>query len=114
MAEAASEPTHEVVGFLAGETCRRLGLARTFPGELRTRPSAVLTKLLPTTWLAWLVSALSPSVAFAPRQFAHGRLCSGFVFLSCSLRRSHCRVQLMPSLPSPSRSGDGSTHFVGK
>src|SRR5579872_2254203 len=67
-----------------------------------------------TTWPAWPVSALWPSVAVVPPRSAHGLPCSGLAYLSCIRRRSRDREHLMPSLPSPSLSGDGSTHCVGK
>src|SRR5579864_8546218 len=64
-----------------------------------------------TTTSTWL-SALLPSVVVGPRRSAHGLLCSGCVYLSCS--RSHDRGHLMPSLLSPSPFGAESTHSVGK
>src|SRR5271166_2654842 len=91
----------------------RSGPVRASYKKLRTRPSAVLAKLL-LTWPAWLVSALLPSVAFVPQRSAHGRPCSGFVYLSWADFRLHDRGHLMPSLLSPSLFADESTRFVGK
>src|SRR5437660_2401080 len=81
------------------------------PGRSCERGRLRCLRKTTTTTSTWL-SALLPSVVVGPRRSAHGLLCSGCVYLSCS--RSHDRGHLMPSLLSPSPFGAESTQSVGK
>jgi hypothetical protein len=87
---------------------RRSGLIRTRGRSCEGGRPRCLRNTTTSTWL----SALLPSVVVGPRRSAHGLLCSGYVYLSCS--RSHDRGHLMLSLLSPSPFGAESTQSVGK
>src|SRR5579864_71126 len=104
-----------VVGYRVGVD-RWVLLGRSAPLRPHSHPGRSCERgrlrcLRNTTTSTWL-SALLPSVVVGPRRSAHGLLCSGYVYLSCS--RSHDRGHLMPSLLSPSPFGAESTQSVGK
>src|SRR6516162_1549152 len=61
-------------------------------GPIRDRTNRALAVLAKTaTCFAW-PSALWPSVVSAPRRYAHGLLCSGFVYLSWTHSRHQAQI----------------------